>query len=157
MEGLYNVIGIRHTLLKRIATHVVVVHNLCEDGYPCILWDTEDIRVRFEGKRVPCTRFIYHHLVAPISETDRIYQVCENKDGKTCIQPHHLRTKTSDRASEDWQKRKREIDEKRNERKRQKRSGIVPMESKREQWITKIADDSSDIQTPASSPTRQEE
>lgn len=152
MEGLYGVIGIRHTLLRSIATHVKVVHGLCEDGYPCLLWYGEDTRVRFGKKRIPCARFVYHHLVAHISDLERVYQACENKDGKTCIQPNHLRVKTSDRASEEWQKRKKETDERRNAKKRQKRSGI----SDCSEWIDKISEDptSSDIQTPASSPSR---
>lgn len=152
MEGLYSVIGISHTLLRSIAEHVKVVHDLCDDGYPCLLWYGEDTRVRFDKKRIPCARFIYHHLVENISASDRVYQACENKEGKICIQPNHLRTKTSDRASKDWQKRKKEIDERRNSKKRQKRSGISPCES----WMEELPEDptSSDIQTPASSPPR---
>lgn len=169
MEGLYKVVGIRHTLLNRIADSVIIAHGLCDDGHPCLLWNGDDTRVRFDGKRFQCARFVYHHLVAPLSASDRVVQTCRNKDGMTCIQPKHLAAMSFDKESEDWRSRKRANSERRNARKRLRRAGLLSQsettfekiakeDEMKEEMPEEIEEDpeesSSDIQTPLSSPMR---
>src|SRR5689334_10984916 len=141
MDGLYSVVGVSPQLLNCIVTNVQIEQGLHEDGFPCLLWKSKDARIRFGKKRVQCARFIYHNLVAPISDTDRVYQICKNKDNRPCIQPQHLESKCADKESHDWQKRKREAELKRNFVKRQKRLGLDPTVIPiKELWMEKIAD-----------------
>lgn len=160
MEGLYKVVGINDKLLTSIINNVQIVHGPYPDEYPCLLWTSKDSRIRFDDKRIQCARFVYHYIISPISPATRVHQTCQNKEEKICIQPHHLTIKSSDKESEEWQKRKRISDNRRNDLKRQKRLGGAPVivdepkDTPIGTWIEKIADSSSDIQTPVSSPIR---